>query len=63
MRLFLSITGVGALGLTLLANPAWAQSPTEQLADHTRAEQGELGDSGLQFPAGLDPRQRRCGSD
>jgi hypothetical protein len=37
MRLFLSITGAGALGLALLANSAWAQSATEQLAGYTRA--------------------------
>jgi hypothetical protein len=37
MRLFLSITGAGAPGLALLANSAWAQSPTDQLAGYTRA--------------------------
>lgn len=35
MRLFLSITGAGALGLAVLANPAFAQSPAEQLAGYT----------------------------
>jgi len=35
MRLFLSITGAGALGLVLLGGPAWAQSPAEQLAGYT----------------------------
>ena len=59
MRLFFSITGAGAVGLALLANAVWAQSPTEQLGGHTRSEQGELGDSSLQLPAELDPRQRR----
>jgi mono/diheme cytochrome c family protein len=35
MRLFLSITGAGALGLALFSGPAWAQSPAEQLAGYT----------------------------
>jgi mono/diheme cytochrome c family protein len=39
------------------------KSPANCAACHTRAEQGQFGDSGLQFPAGLDPRQRRHWSD
>jgi len=39
------------------------KSPANCAACHTRAEQGEFGDSGLKFPAGLDPRQRRNWSD
>ena len=35
MRLFLSITGAGALGLAFFGGPAWAQSPAEQLAGYT----------------------------
>ena len=63
MRLFLSITDASALGLAQVFNPVRAHSPTDQLAGYTRSEQGELGDSGLQFPAGLNRRQRRFWSD
>ena len=34
MQLFLSITGTGVLGLAVLASPAFAQSPAEQLASY-----------------------------
>lgn len=39
------------------------KSPANCAACHTRAEQGQFGESGLKFPAGLDARQRRNWSD
>lgn len=38
MRFLTSITGAGVLSLATFGGPAWAQTPTEQLAGYTHHE-------------------------